>query len=394
MKITKIMLAATLAMFGLTGCSMNNSAIIKVNGESITKAQYEEAYKVETNNPQYKLFENAMKDNDSPMPLMLKDRIVNELIVKTLLGQEVAKRNIAVSDEEVKAKRAEIAEKAGGEENLKQILTNNQVDENKFIEDITNELKMEKLVDAIAKVDITDKDVKEFYNENKAQFNYPERVRASHILIQVNPAQVKQDIISSDTKGELTSDAINKKTEEALSEKLKLAKEVRVKAAKNPKEFASLAKQYSDDKATAANGGDLGFFPKEAMVPEFSKAAFSLKPNVVSDVVTTDYGYHIILVTDKAKAGIQPFENVKDEIRAYLEQQKKVDAVKNLLDGLRASAKIEYINADYDLNKIQTEIKAKSELQQKKMAEERAKKQDEKQDKPTEQTSDTQEKTK
>mgnify|MGYP002627263792 CR=1 FL=1 len=82
MKISKIMLASTLVLFGLTGCSMNGSAIVKVNDEAITKAQYEEVYNVESKSPQFKMFENLMKDKDSPMPLIIKDRIVNELIVK------------------------------------------------------------------------------------------------------------------------------------------------------------------------------------------------------------------------------------------------------------------------------------------------------------------------
>lgn len=369
MKFQKALLLSALVLFGLTGCVQDKTAIIKVNDTVITKGEYQEALKVETSNPQYMGFGEVLKDENNVMGLMIKDRLVNELIMKAIIEQEIAKRNIEVTPDEIEKRKADIIEKLGSKEKLKELMDKNKISEKRFTEDITKEIKIDKLIAATKDTKVTDKEVKDYYTKNKAQFNMPERVRASHILIEVNPAQIKQEIISQDKKGQLTSEEINKKTQEILDTKMNLAKEIRAKVAADPKNFASHAKQYSDDKGTADKGGDLGFFTKEAMVKPFADVAFKLKPGVVSEVVVTDFGNHIIIVTDKAAAGVQPFDKMKDEIRAYLEQKKKIDVLKTLLDGLKASAKIEYVDPSYDLKNIQQQIDEKNREQQKAMEE-------------------------
>jgi len=364
MKLSKILLASTLLVFGLTGCTNDKTAIIKVNDEVVTKAQYQEIYNEEFNNAENSQYKDYLKDENSLMNLMLRDRIVNELVVRTLLEQEIKKHNITVTKEEIEQRKAEITEKIGSKEKVQELLKQNGVSEKKFEEDIEKEIKLDKLVEASGKTKVTDKEVKDFYNQNKKMFDFPERVRASHILIEVNPAAIKQEIVSQDKKGELTSEEINKKTQEIIDNKMNFAREVRAKVVKNPENFAALAKQYSDDKSSAERGGDLGFFDRKTMVKPFSDAAFKLKPGTVSEIVVTDFGNHIIIVTDKAAAGAQPYEKVKDEISTYLSQKKKVDALKTLLDGLKASAKVEYLDSKYDINNIQKEIKEKAKEQE------------------------------
>jgi len=363
MKASKIMLAATLAIFALTGCTADKNVIMKVNDQAITKAQYEQTYKEEVDSAQTEQFQEYLKDKNSVMSLMVRDRIVNELILKTLMEQEFAKREITVTKEDVEAKKEEITKQVGSKEKLNELLRSNGISNKKFEEDIEKEVKVEKLIASTGNANVTDKEVQKFYNQNKAQFNFPERVRASHILIEVNPAAIKQEIISQDKKGILTSDEINKKVQEAVDNKMNFAREVRAKVVKNPEQFAALAKQYSDDKGSAQKGGDLGFFSREMMVKPFSDAAFKLKPGTVSEIVVSDYGNHIIMVTDKAAAGVQPYAKMKDEIAAYLAQKKKIDVLKNLLEGLKASAKIEYVDSDYDLNNIKEMIKKQNEAQ-------------------------------
>ena len=365
MKLSKVLLSGVFVLAALTGCNIDKSAIIKVNGEPITKSSYEEIYDREISSPQYKQFSGFLKDEDSIMSLMLKDRIVNELILKEIINQEVEKRKIEVTEDEIQARKNEIAEKIGSEEKVEELLKRNNISEKQFDKDIENEIKIDKLIEATQSTKVSEKEVKDFYNKNIASFNYPERVRASHILIQVNPAQIKQEIIAQDKKGELTSDEIDKKTKEAVDNKMNFTKEVLNKVKANPENFAALAKQYSDDKVSALKGGDLGFFTRKDMVKPFADAAFNLKPGTVSDIVVTDYGNHIIIVTDKAAAGIQPFEKMKNEIQAYLEQKKKIDVLTSLLDGLKASAKVEFVDENYDLKNIQNKIKEKAIEQQK-----------------------------
>ncbi len=360
MKLAKALLMGGVLLFSLTGCIKDETAIITVNDKPITQSQYDEAYKLETSSPQYQQFESFLKDENGMMSLMLRDRIVNELVLKEIINQEVEKRGIEITKEEIQKRKDEIIEKLGSKEKMDELLSQNGISNKKFEEDIKSELKIDKLIKATKNVDVTDKEVKDFYNQNKAQFNFPERVRASHILIDVNPAQIKQEIISQDKKGTLTSDEIEKKTQEEIDKKMELAKEVRQKAAQNPKDFAKLAEKYSADKASASRGGDLGFFSREQMVKPFSDAAFSLKPGVISEVVVSDYGDHIIMVTDRAQAGIQPFDKMKDEIKTYLEQKKKIDTLQGLLDGLKASSKVEYKTDKYNPESIQKLIKEKA----------------------------------
>ena len=100
-------------------------------------------------------------------------------------------------------------------------------------------------------------------------------------------------------------------------------------------------------------GGELGFFSKNDMVPEFSNAAFAMKPNTISSsLVRSNYGYHIIKVTDRIEAGTTPYAKVKDEIKFYLETQEQVKVLKNLTDGLMKTAKIDYIDESYDDDKL------------------------------------------
>ncbi|HIS53777.1 TPA: peptidylprolyl isomerase [Candidatus Galligastranaerophilus gallistercoris] len=365
MKLSKILLSGVFVLAALTGCTQDKNAIIKVNNEPITKSQYEEVYARETSSPQYQQFASYLKDENSIMSLMLKDRIVNELILKEIINQEIEKRKIEVTDEEIQARKDEITEKIGSKEKVEELLKRNNVSDKQFDKDIANEIKIDKLIEATQSTKISENDVKDFYNKNKAAFNYPERVRASHILIEANPAQIKQEIIAQDKKGELTADDIDKKVKEAMDNKMSFAQEVLKKAKANPDSFAALAKQYSDDKVSAQKGGDLGFFTRNDMVKPFADAAFTLKPGTVSEIVVTDYGNHIIIVTDKAAAGIQPFEKMKDEIQTYLEQKKKIDVLTTLLDGLKASAKVEYIDNSYDLKNIQEKIKEEAKKQQK-----------------------------
>ena len=85
----------------------------------------------------------------------------------------------------------------------------------------------------------------------------------------------------------------------------------------------------------------MGFFTKDTMVEEFSKAAFAQKPNTISDIVTSPYGYHIIMVTDRMKAGTEPFDKVKFELKNYLEQQERTQLLQKFVENVKSSAKIE-----------------------------------------------------
>ena len=357
MKFTKVLLSAACSVLLFAGCSANNKAIITVNGEAVTKADYNEVMDVVKNNPQYKSAPEEQKKEDSPMMLLARERIVQDLIVRKLLDQEYAKRKITATNEEIEAKKQEVIKELGSKERFNELLKQNNITEDKINKDLANEVRINKLLEATSNVSVSDKEVKDFYKQNEKQFDYPQRVRASHILIEANPEMIKKAIIDADKDGKLSAADIDKKVKEEMDKKMALARDVRAQAIANPKNFAALAQKYSDDKGSAQKGGDLGFFPREAMVKEFSDAAFSLKPDTVSEIVVTQFGNHIIIVTDRAAAGIAPYEQVKGEIKAYLEQSKKISALQNLFDGLKSNAKIEFNDPAFDPKNIQDKLK-------------------------------------
>lgn len=351
-------LLATLAISAVlfAGCGLKSGeAIIKVNNQNITQGQFDAEFDKQAGNGIAKaLGVNVKDDKNSFLYLLIKDRVVNELIVKSLLNEEIEKRGITVSNQDVDDAVKEIIDKVGSKEQLDALLKQNGISNANFKKDLKEEVKMKKLAKELGSSTVSDAEAKKFYNENIAKFKHPDKVRASHILISVNPQEIEEVVKSEPANKNLDETAIKAKVNAEIQAKEAKAKELLSEAKKNPTQFAKLAKENSEDTATANKGGDLGFFAAKEMVPEFSKAAFAMKPNTISDKpVKTQFGYHIIMVTDRSAAGQEPFEKVKPSIKAYLENQKQIALIDKLTESLKKSAKIEYVNPEYNPENIQ-----------------------------------------
>ena len=288
---------------------------------------------------------------------MLKDRVINELIIKKLLEQEIKKKHIKVSSEDIDNKLKTIIDKVGSKDKFNQILKENGISASQFRKDLTDEVKVEKLVDTISVVSVGDAEAKKFYEKNIEQFKYPDKVRASHILVSANAEEIKEKIASSEAGKGLTAEKIDAQVKQEMSKRLEKAQKLLAELKKDPSQFAKIAKDNSDDTMSAKQGGDLGFFAKEEMVEPFANAAFAMKPNTLSDVIVTPYGYHIIYVTDRKKAGAESFEKVKPEIKAFLENQEKVKVLQEYVNTLKNNAKIEYKDASFNPEVIQKQLK-------------------------------------
>src|SRR5262249_47133445 len=173
--------------------------------------------------------------------------------------------------------------------------------------------------EVMSKIQIKPSDISAFYEKNPDKFKQPESVHAAHILIIVPP--------EADEK---TKAALKARATEALQ------------AAKSGKDFAALGRQYSQD-GSAQHGGDLGFFPKGQMVPAFEQVAFSLKPGEISDLVQTQFGYHIIKVIEKRPGGTVPFAQAAPQIQQFLEGQAQSDQGKAYVEALKAKGKDEIL---------------------------------------------------
>lgn len=184
------------------------------------------------------------------------------------------------------------------------------LDKGPELEEKLQDLKKRLVVEAYlkkkveAESQVSDADLKKFYEQNKDKFKAPEQIRASHILV---------------------------KTEKEAKDIL-----AQIKAGGN---FEELAKKNSVD-SSSAKGGDLGWFGKGTMVPAFEKAALALKEGQVSDVVKSDFGFHIIKLTGKRPAGIRPFDEVKDQIKAAILPSKQQEVFQKIKDDLKKGAKI------------------------------------------------------
>jgi len=162
------------------------------------------------------------------------------------------------------------------------------------------------------KINVTDAEVKAYFEKNKAEFSEPESVKASHILV-----KVPQD---ADEKAWKDAEAKIKDIKKKLD---------------GGADFAKLAQEMSDDPGSKAKGGDLGFFSKGRMVPEFEAAAFALKPGEVSQPVKTPFGYHLIKVVEKKDAHEKSFDEVKDQVKQNLLNQKRREALDAMLLNLK-----------------------------------------------------------
>ena len=189
------------------------------------------------------------------------------------------------------------------------------------------------------KPQVTDADIQAYYTAHRSQYEVKEQVRVRHILIAVPQG--------ADAK---TDAAAKAKAEDILKQ---------IKAGGN---FAELASKNSDDPGSKTAGGELGFLDRGKTVPEFDKAAFTLLPGQTSDLVKTQFGYHILQVEEKKTAHLRPLEEVKAEIVSVLEQQKSGAAQQTFAQLLVAQAQkegIEKTAAAHGLKSATTDFIAK-----------------------------------
>ena len=356
LKLFATLIAASATMM-ICGCA-SHDAIVTVNGDSITKAQYEKAFDSVASNSMFaQMGIDLKKDQNSFLHLMIKERVINELIVKKLLDQEISKRHIKVSKEDMDKQLKIIIDKVGSKEKFNELLKQNGVTSAQFKKDLSDEVKIQKLVDTLSVVSVSDKDAMKFYKENADKFKNPDKVRASHILVSANQEELKAKVAATEEGKKMTDAQLNAEVQKQMNEQKAKAQKLLAEVKKDPKSFAKVAKENSDDTQSGQQGGDLGFFGKEEMVEPFSKAAFSMKPNTISEVIQTPYGYHIILVTDRQKAGTEPFDKVKGDIKEYLTNQEKVKVLQQFVDTLKSNAKIEYKDPSFDPKSLQDALK-------------------------------------
>ena len=245
----------------------------------------------------------------------IRERIVEELVMRRIMLDEVAKQGISISDSEFADIKSELAEELPPGVTLESYMAETGTTETEMREQMAVRKMILAKAESIAKP--TDEEIQKFYDENKEGFTQGESVSASHVLIKIDPSD---------------------------DEAAKAAKRERIeglrKQLQEGADFAEIAKANSDC-PSATSGGDLGTFGKGQMVPAFEDAAFTQPVGSVGEVVETQFGYHLIKVSERAEAKTLGFDEVKPRISEILYSQKQQDSVKEYIDGLREQAKIQ-----------------------------------------------------
>jgi peptidyl-prolyl cis-trans isomerase C len=288
--------------------------VARVNGEDISKAEFDRAIAA------------IEARNGGPVPAEQRDQILrsvlDQIVSYKLLIQESQARKVAAPDADVDARMKEIQGQFPSEDAFKQMLATRKTTLEQVRNDVRQDMTVQALIEneVASKVAVKPEQLTDFYTKNPDQFKQPERVKASHILISV-------------PKG---ADAATKA--QARTKAAEILKEV-----KAGKDFAALAKQHSQDPGSAVNGGDLGFFQQGQMVGPFNEEAFRLAPGAVSDLVETEFGFHIIKVAEKQAPRTVPLEEVRPQLEQYLERQNREQQTDAFVNGLKAKGKIEIL---------------------------------------------------
>jgi peptidyl-prolyl cis-trans isomerase C len=282
----------------------------------------------------------------------IKKRVLDQMIDDRLLIAEAKKKAIRVSQLEVDDGVKKVRSRFATEDEFKKELDQQGMTNDEFRKHIQEQLATIKLIDQEVKAKTTppgDDDIKDLFDTLTAIINdkpipgshtaseleelkalakavqrrFDERVRARHILVRVPPGASQSD-----------KDAA-----------LKKIKDVQARLKKG-EDFTELAKKYSEDPGSKDRGGDLGYFSRGDMVPAFDKAAFALDVGQTSDIVTTDFGYHIIQVQEKKAATKMSLEEIKDDLRDYLFQQRGAKRFESYVKDLRSKADIKINSLD------------------------------------------------
>jgi len=257
--------------------------------------------------------DKTLSSLDQSAIVSFKKNILNQLIDYELFYQQAQKEKVKISNDKINLEIDKIKDNFSSPEEFDEALKANNITLVRLKEDIKRQLMINSILDETRnQISISNEELLEYYNENKESFFEPEQVNARHILVETE--------------------------EEANSLLLQLKEGLT--------DFAKLAKEKSIG-PSAPSGGDLGFFTRGQMVKEFEDAVFSLEPGEISEVVQTQFGYHIIKCEEKKEEYSPTFEEAKERISDTLKYQRENEAISALTSKLREESILVY-NYDFD----------------------------------------------
>lgn len=291
-----------------------NPKVMTVNGQPVYAAEIS----LMMQNVQGYLKSQGREAPEEEIAQVATQRIVEQ----KLLAQEATRFGVKPDEQRIAQMMQMTERQAGGRDKLEGILAKGGSNPAQ-LEQMFREMELGRAFIAQQvqpTIEVSDQEIATFYAEHPQDFMREEQVRARHILAKLDA--------SAD---ESARAAARGKAEQARQRALA------------GEDFAALAKELSDD-ASAAQGGDLGFFEKARMVPAFADAAFALQPGEISAVVETQFGYHVIKVEERRPAGPVPLDEAKTPIRRVIVNEKTNVAVGQLVQTLGRSADIQFLD--------------------------------------------------
>jgi peptidyl-prolyl cis-trans isomerase C len=297
--------------------------VAKVNGQEISRGTFEK--QMERTRAR---FQRAGRQIAPALETRLKENLLRKLVEEELIAQKAKAEGITLEPAEIDAKLTEHKARFGSDKAFQSFLDRTQQSEADVKDDLSKNLLRDKLFAKMLQgSEPTEADAQKYYEENKDKYKQKEQINAQHILFKMDKN---------------TTDAEKK-------QKLDQAKKVFAEAKKKDADFGELAKKYSEG-PTAQRGGDLGTFSRGRMVKQFEDVAFAAKPGEIVGPVETQFGYHIIKVNEKIEEKQRPYDEVKESILTSLKARQKSKATRELLDKLRAEAKIEVLEPGVSLD--------------------------------------------
>jgi peptidyl-prolyl cis-trans isomerase C len=293
---------------------VEDKTVAVVNGSAIKYAEYKQEL-----DSTYMQFHETGQLVDGSMYEQLKDEILESLINLRLLYQHSQTKGIQVTDSEVDAYYRSRVAKYPSMSDYKKSIKEAGLTEADIKTRIHRTLGAQKYVDEhiIPKAVVSDEEVRAYYDANPNEFEHDVLVHAAHILIKVGPFEDKE--------------ARQKAKEKLLDIRAKILAGA---------DFAEMAGKYSEG-PSKAKGGDLGYFGYAQMAPTFETAAFSLRPGEISEVVSTQFGYHLIKVYDRKPSGKESLEEAAPILKSRFQKERVDKLLRQVVDQLRADAKIE-----------------------------------------------------
>ena len=295
----------------------DDKVVAKVNGDTITRSELNAAV-------QGLRMQFAQQGRTIPPAELGKFErdVLEEMVSRELLLQQAKKQELKGLDSEVDKEMSGIEEQVGGKEALAGKLKEAGFSLEDYRQRVKENLMVQKTVRNVVdeKVKVSEKDIEEFYNQNKEHAKRPEMAKVRHILIRVPPQASEAERAAKKTQIEAIRDQLKKGGD-----------------------FAKLAKEHSEDPGSKERGGDLGEFPAGVMVPEFDAVAFSLEPGKISDVVSTQFGFHVLEVISRTEGKDLTLPELHDDIEERLKQEKGASVARDYVTDLRKSAKVEIL---------------------------------------------------